>query len=138
MCPIGHTSLETPVATINDDKGKSMMFELLDDNNFPPNNLTFKEFYQHWTKDSQAFTVQKERIEKLIENNHGLMCTIHELKKELKASRIERESMTKLVHMLNSSTDDLNKILSSSKQVSDKRGIRFNSHVKRIDKGESS
>lgn len=63
------------------------------------------------------------------------MNMIHELKKELKASKIELESMKKLVHMLNSSKDDLNKNLSSGKQVSDRRGIGFNSHEKHSDKG---
>lgn len=111
--------------------------ENLNDTSGSPNNLTLEEVYQRWIEDSQALTIQKERIKKLIEDNHHLMSTISKLKKKLKASKIELGSMSKSICMLNSSTDD-HKIMSSSKQVSNKRGVGFSQHGKRADKGEST
>lgn len=49
-------------------------------------------------------------------DNHRLLSTIFELKKELKIAKTELESMAKSVRMMNSSTDDLNKILSFGKK----------------------
>lgn len=74
----------------------------------------------------------------MIEDNHCLLSTIFELKKELKSSKAELEVMTKSVRMLNFSTNDLNKILSCGKQVSDKRGVGFCCQVKHNDRGQSS
>lgn len=70
-------------------------------------------------------------------DNHHLLSTICELKKELKTSKIELESMTKLVLKLNSSTNDLNKNLSCGKQVSDKRGVGFSNQGTHSERGES-
>lgn len=60
---------------------------------------------------------------------YRLLSTIFELKKELKIAKVDLESITKSVHMMNSGIDDLNKILSSGKQASDKIGVGF-SHSK--------
>lgn len=97
------------------------MAKSLDDSSVPPDNLLLEEVYQRWIEDSQAFATQKERIEKLMEDNHCLMCTISELKEDLKASKAEFDSMSKFVRILNSSMANLKKILSFGKQVSDKR-----------------
>lgn len=81
--------------------------------------------YQLWSEDTQAITVQKERIEKLMEDNHRLLSTMFALKEGLKAAKADFKSMTKSVCMMNSSTDDLNKILSYGKQASDNSGVDF-------------
>lgn len=67
-----------------------------------------------------------------MEDNHPLLSTIFELKKELKSSKVELEAMTKSIRMLNSSTDDMNKILSCGKQVSDKSGVGFSHSEKHV------
>lgn len=71
-----------------------------------------------------------------MKDNHRLLSTFSELKKELKSSKVELESMTKFIHMLNSSIYDLNKILSCGNQVSDKRGVGFSHSKKHVSKGE--
>lgn len=48
-----------------------------------------------------------------MEDNHRLLTTISIMKKDNKASRLELESMSKLVYMLNSGTNDLNMIMNS-------------------------
>lgn len=50
-----------------------------------------------------------------MEDNHCLMCTISELKEDLKASKAEFDSMSKFVRILNSSMANLKKILSFGK-----------------------
>lgn len=55
-----------------------MMSESLDDDSVSPIHHNFGEVYQSWIGDSQTLAIQKERIEKLIEDNHCLMSTIHE------------------------------------------------------------
>lgn len=38
-------------------------------------HLTIEEAYQQWTEETKAIIVHKERIEKLMEDNHHLLST---------------------------------------------------------------
>lgn len=100
--------------------------------------LTLEEVYQQWNEDTRAINVQKERIEKLMKDNHCLLSTISKLKKELRIIKAELESMTKFVRMIDSSTDDLNKILSFRKQAFNKGGVGFSQSTANEFREESS
>ena len=77
------------------------------------------------------------------ENHHPflpliiIIFTISDLKKDLKASRLEIESMSKSYQMLNLGANDLNKILNVGKQVDDRKGVRFREYKNIISKNES-
>lgn len=112
---MGCLSLSSPQVTLPVEIMTKVSSEMPQEVKCNQHQLTLKEVYQRWFEDAQAIVVQKERIWKLMEENHHVLSTISELKKELKASKGDVEAMTKSICMLNSSTDDLNNILSCGK-----------------------
>lgn len=67
--------------------------------------------------------IHKERIESLISDNHKLMTTVSVLKRELNQVKTELESIYKCIKMLNSETNDIDKISHQEKKVGGLKGL---------------
>lgn len=78
-----------------------------------------------WQDDLKVLNVQKDIIKALLADNHRLMTTIIELKRERVKSRSEKESLSKNIRMLSTGTNSLDEILSKEKS-----GGKNNSHSK--------
>lgn len=73
---VGCLSLEGSHVVTPSNIEISVVPEKAQENGVSHNNLSFEETYQCWIEDTQVFTVQKERIKKLIKDNHRLLNTI--------------------------------------------------------------
>ena len=82
---------------------------------------------RQWKENSPARAIQKENIQKLLDENQQLLTVISSLKPKLKEAKIEYEKMFKSVKMLNSGTNSLNQILNTGKNSSNKHGLGYNS-----------
>ena len=59
------------------------------------NDPASQALFLKWQDDLKFLNVQKDRIEILLANNHRLVTTIADLKRELAKSRTEKESLSR-------------------------------------------
>ncbi|KAA0056382.1 gag-pol polyprotein [Cucumis melo var. makuwa] len=83
-------------------------------------------------EDSEARTIQNERIQDLMEENEWLMGVISSRKMKLREVQNEYDQTIKSVKMLNSETDSLDSILNTRQNGSSKYGLRFDASTKSV------
>ena len=87
--------------------------------------LTIEELKMLRKEDTKARTIQKERIQDLMEENEQLMSVISSLKLKLKEVQNDYDQTIKFVKMLNSWTENLDSILNSGQSSSHRYGLGF-------------
>ncbi|TYK00141.1 gag-pol polyprotein [Cucumis melo var. makuwa] len=78
-----------------------------------------------WKEDCEARTIQKERIQDLLEENERLMSVISSLKLKLREVQNENDQILKSAKMLNSGTENLDSILKAGHNGSYRFGLGF-------------
>ncbi|TYJ98791.1 gag-pol polyprotein [Cucumis melo var. makuwa] len=87
--------------------------------------LTIEKLEALWKEDCEARTIQKERIQDLIEENEHLVSVISSLKLEMREFQNENDQILKSVKMLNSGMENLESILKSGHNGSKRHGLGF-------------
>ncbi|KAA0048402.1 gag-pol polyprotein [Cucumis melo var. makuwa] len=78
-----------------------------------------------WKENCEARAIQKERKQDLIEENERLMLVISSLKLKMREVQNENDQILKSVKMLNSGTKNLESILKSGHNGSQRHGLGF-------------
>ncbi|KAA0051806.1 gag-pol polyprotein [Cucumis melo var. makuwa] len=94
------------------------------------NQLSFEQLKIQWKENSKARSIQKEKIQGLMEENEWLLSIIFLLKLKLREVQTEYDQTMKSVKMLNSESKILDQILSLGQSSSNKYGLGFDSSVK--------
>ncbi|TYK21443.1 gag-pol polyprotein [Cucumis melo var. makuwa] len=94
--------------------------------------LTLEELKILRKEDSEAKTIQKERIQDLMDENERLMGIISSLKVKLKEVQNVYDQTIKSGKMLNSGTDSLDSILSLGQNGSSKYGLGFDTSTRGV------
>ncbi|KAA0033020.1 gag-pol polyprotein [Cucumis melo var. makuwa] len=94
--------------------------------------LTIEKLEALWKEDCEAREIQKERIQDLIEENEHLMSVITSLKLKMKEVQNENDQIQKSVKMLNLGTKNLESILKSGHNGSQRHGLGFVASADRV------
>ncbi|KAA0068053.1 gag-pol polyprotein [Cucumis melo var. makuwa] len=87
--------------------------------------LSIEKLEALWKEDCEARAIQKERIQDLIEENEQLMSLISSLKIKLREVQNENDQILKSVKMLNLGAENLDSILNSEHNSSQRYGLGF-------------
>ncbi|TYK30437.1 F5J5.1 [Cucumis melo var. makuwa] len=87
--------------------------------------LSIEKLKTLWKEDCEARTIQKESIQDLLEENEWLMSVISSLKLKLREVQNENDQILKSVKMLNSGAKNLDSILKTGHNGSQRYGLGF-------------